>query len=83
MKAELGLTEDQAAKIKTIQADLEKKVPWPPDRRTPPPSPEVLRQAEQDARLAILKVLTDEQKEKLLRLLGPGSGELRAPKRLP
>jgi len=79
MKAELKLSEDQAAKIKSIQTEANKKVNWTPASPGPSPGPDVLGKVEQDVREAVLKVLTDEQKEKLTRLMGPGSGGPRPP----
>jgi len=79
MKAELKLSEEQAAKIRSIQIDFDKKIQWTPASPVPPPSLEVLRKTEQDMQEAILKILTDEQKEKLLRLRVPGFGGPRGP----
>ena len=83
MKAELKLSEDQAAKIRSIQTEADKKVNWTPASPGPPPGPDVLGRVEQEMREAILKVLTAEQKEKLTRLLGSGPSGPRPPMPLP
>ena len=78
MKAELKLSEEQAAKIRSIQVDFEKKL-WTPASPAPPPGPEEMRKVEQDLQEAILKILTDEQKEKLVKLSERGLGGPRGP----
>ena len=83
MKAELKLSEEQAAKIKVIQTETGKDVRWTPDSRNPPPGPEVMKKVEREMQEAVLKVLTSEQQEKFRRLIGPPSGDLRSPTRLP
>ena len=82
MKAELKLSEEQAAKIRSIQVDFEKKL-WTPASPAPPPGPEEMRKVEQDLQEAILKILTDEQKEKLVKLSERGLGGPRGPVRFP
>ncbi len=73
MKAELKLSDDQAAKIKAIQNDYNKKFPWTPESG-PKATPEELRKAEQDMQTAFFKILTDEQKTTLAKLpAGPRS----------
>lgn len=83
MKAELKLSEEQAAKIKMIQTETGKDVRWTPDSRNPPPGPEVMKKVEREMQEAVLKVLTSEQQEKFRRLIGPPTGDLRSPTRLP
>jgi hypothetical protein len=83
LKTKLNLSEDQAAKIKAIQDDFDKKTQWTPDSRFPPFGLEALRKAEQDRDEEILKILSGEQKEKYRRLRGPGFGRPGGPYPLP
>jgi len=83
MKAQLMLSEEQAAKIKVIQTETGKDVRWTPDSRNPPPGPEVMKKVEREMQEAVVKVLTKEQQEKFRRLLGPAPGEPLSPTRVP
>jgi len=78
MKSELKLSEEQAAKIRSAQVEFEQKT-WTPASTAPPPGPDEMRKAEQELHEAILKVLTDEQKEKLAKLSARGQGGPRGP----
>jgi hypothetical protein len=78
MKAELKLSEEQAAKIRSFQVEFE-KTSWTPASTAPPPGPEEMKKADQALQAAILKVLTEEQKEKLVKLSKRGLGGPRGP----
>ena len=82
MKAQLKLSGEQAEKIRSAQVEFEKKT-WTPASTAPPPGPDEMRKAEQELQEAILKVLTDEQKEMLAKLSARGRGGPRAPNPLP
>lgn len=79
LKIELQLSEDQHAKLGSIQQDYEKKVGWNPSSPVPPPGRDVLIKLEQEMQEAVLRILTDEQKVKFRRLLGLGSEPPRPP----
>jgi Spy/CpxP family protein refolding chaperone len=68
LKTELGLSEDQAAKIKSILDDFETRMQKTREAGGPPGDFEALGQLEKEKDGAIEKVLTDEQREKYRRL---------------
>jgi hypothetical protein len=68
LKTELGLSEDQAAKVKSILDDFENQMRESRERGGPPEDFEARRELLQKKDAEIEKILTEEQKEKYRRL---------------